>query len=306
LAGTILTLAYARGNPLEGEEWLEAALAAGHDAEPGARVDALFTASALAQVRGDFAHSVALSETGLALARAHRYHFGQGRALLALGITAEWQGDFDLAARHYEEARELMAAGGHPERLPHWTLLPAANLADIALIRDDPMLAASLAEEAVAGWRIVDYVWGIAQALGTAAAAASALGDHVRATRSFDETLTLWLESDDGRGIAGTLAGIAGVANRRGQYDRAARLLGAAWSLANALGVRFLAHHVHAERVLAATRAHLPEEDFSSLWTEGQHLTVDAAVAEARRVLAVSATPSPPPSPAPPVSLSPR
>ena len=160
LAGTILTLAYARGNPQEGEEWLEAALATGHDADPGARVDALFTASALAQVRGDFAHSVALSETGLALARAHGYHFGQGRALLALGITAEWQGDLDLAARHYEEARELMAASGHLERLPHWTLLPAANLADIALLRDDPMLAASLAEEAVAGWRIVDYVSG--------------------------------------------------------------------------------------------------------------------------------------------------
>ena len=58
-------------------------------------------------------------------------------------------------------------------------------------------------------------------------------GDQVRAARLYDETLTLWLESDDGRGIAGTLAGIAGVANRRGQSERAARLLGAAWEWQN-------------------------------------------------------------------------
>ena len=101
------------------------------------------------------------------------------------------------------------------------------------MLRGDPALAATLAEEAVAGWREVGYLWGIAQALGTAAAAASERGDQVRAARLYDETLTLWLESDDGRGIAGTLAGIAGVANRRGQSERAARLLGAAWGTAN-------------------------------------------------------------------------
>src|SRR5215216_2513795 len=65
LAGTILSFAYARGEPREGQQWLEAALAANGSASAETRVDALFTASALAQVRGDFSHSTALSEEGL-------------------------------------------------------------------------------------------------------------------------------------------------------------------------------------------------------------------------------------------------
>jgi non-specific serine/threonine protein kinase len=285
LAGTILSFAYARGEPREGQQWLEAALAAGGDAAPEARVDALFTASALAQVRGDFGRSTALSEEGLATARQHGYAFGEARALLALGITAEWQGDLDLAAARYDASRELMRGCDERVRLPHWTLLPVANLADVALLRGDPALAASLAAEAVAGWREAGYPWGIAQALGTAADAASELGDLTQATRLYDEALLLWLDSDDGRGIAGTLAGIAGVVSSRGQPERAARLLGAAWGVAEALGVRYLAHHVHAERVLAATRARLPDDAFEDAWNEGRALTVEQAVAEARRLL---------------------
>jgi predicted ATPase/DNA-binding CsgD family transcriptional regulator len=286
LAGTILSFAYARGEPREGQQWLEAALAAGSAVPPETRVDALFTASALAQVRGDFSRSIALSEEGLDLAQAHGYAFGKARALLALGITAEWQGDLDLAAARYEESRHLMGSLDDAVRLPHWTLLPVANLADVALLRGDPALAATLAEHAVAGWRQAGYLWGIAQALGTAAAAASERGDQVRAARLYDETLMLWLESDDGRGIAGTLAGIAGVANRRGQSERAARLLGAAWGVAESLGVRYLAHHVHAERVLDATRAQLDDHLFDHAWVEGQALSIEQAVGEARRLLA--------------------
>jgi predicted ATPase/DNA-binding CsgD family transcriptional regulator len=304
LAGTILSFAYARGEPREGQQWLEAALATGHAVSPETRVDALFTASALAQVRGDFSRSTALSEEGLALARECGYAFGQARALLALGITAEWQGDLDLAAARYEASRGLMESLDDSVRLPHWTLLPVANLADVALLRGDPASAATLAEEAVAGWREAGYLWGIAQALGTAAAAASERGDQVRAARLFDETLTLWLESDDGRGIAGTLAGIAGVANRRGQSERAARLLGAAWGVAESLGVRYLAHHVHAERVLAATRSHLDGGVFDTAWAEGQALSVEQAVASARRLLATPASVSVPDRSPP--RLSPR
>ena len=51
LAGTILSFAYARGEPHEGQQWLEAALAREDAGPPETRVDALFTASALAQVR---------------------------------------------------------------------------------------------------------------------------------------------------------------------------------------------------------------------------------------------------------------
>ncbi len=306
LSGTILSFAYARGEPREGQEWLEAALAAAASAPARIRSDALFTAAALAQVQGDFAHSAVLAEHGLALAQGERYAFGQARAHIALGITAEWQGDLERAAQHYETARTLMAERDDPARLPHWSLVPAANLADIALLRDDPAQAATLADEAVNGWREMGYLWGIAQALGTSAAAASERGDQVHAARLYEETLSLWLDSDDGRGMAGALAGIAGVANHRGQFEAAARLLGAAWGIADALGVRYLAHHVHAERVLAATRAHLTEDAFDIAWSQGWALPLEQAVVEARRVLALPAPLRPSAGSAPLRLLSPR
>jgi non-specific serine/threonine protein kinase len=306
LAGTVLSFAYARGEPREGQQWLEAALAADTSAPPRIRIDALFTASALAQLQGDFAHSTTLSEQGLVLARAERYAFGQARAHIALGITAEWQGDLDHAAQHYESARALMAERDDPHRLPHWSLVPAANLADIALLRDDPAQAAALANEAASGWREMGYVWGVAQALGTSAAAASERGDQVHAARFYEATLAIWLDSDDGRGIAGTLAGIAGVANHRGQFKAAARLLGTAWGIADALGVRYLAHHVHAERVLVATRARLSEDAFEVAWSQGWALPMEQAVVEARRVLALPAPMRPSTGSVPERLLSPR
>lgn len=306
LAGTVLSFAYARGEPREGQQWLEAALALDTKASPRIRIDAMFAASALAQVQGDFARSAVLSEQGLDFAQAAGYAFGQARAHIALGITAEWQGNLEHAAWHYEAARSLMAERDDLHRLPHWSLVPAANLADIALLRDDPALAEALAEEAVDGWRQMGYLWGIAQALGTAAAAASERGDQVHAARLYEETLTLWLDSDDGRGIAGTLAGIAGVANHRGQFEAAARLLGTAWGTADVLGVRYLAHHVHAERVLAATRAHLREDAFELAWSQGWALPMEQAVVEARRVLALPASLRPAAGSAPQRLLSPR
>jgi DNA-binding CsgD family transcriptional regulator len=306
LAGTILSFAYARGEPREGQEWLEAALATSAQAPPNVRADALFTASALAQVRGNFVRSTELSEMGLRIAREHGYQFGQARALLALGITAEWRGDLDLAATRYEEARALMRALDDPTHLPHWTILPVANLADVALLQGDLSRAATLADEAVSAWRAAGYPWGIAQALGTAAAAACERGDLVHAARHYDETLALWLDSDDGRGIAGTLAGIAGIAAARGQSERAARLLGAAWRVADTLGVRYLAHHVYAERVLASIRSRLDDHAFQTAWGEGQSLMLEQAVALGRQVLASPHTAS---QPAPSTStphLSPR
>jgi len=285
LAGTILSFAYARGEPSEGQQWLEAALASGDRAAPETRVDALFTASALAQVQGDFARSTAWTEEALALARNCGYAFGEARAHLGLGITAEWGGDLDRAAARYEAARALMRQVGEPDRLPHWTVLPLANLADVALLQGEPKRALALAEEAVERWRAVGYLWGIAQALGTAAAAAGELGDHERAAAMFAETLDLWIACDDGRGIAGTLAGIAGLAAAGGQLLPAARLLGAARALADDLGVRFVAHHVSAERILAGVRARLHGDDFAAAWAAGQTLSIPQAIAAARDLL---------------------
>jgi predicted ATPase/DNA-binding CsgD family transcriptional regulator len=294
LAGTLLSYAYARGEPREALVWLETALA-GQEGPPSVtRADALFVASALAQVQGDFTRSSRFCEEALAAARLCGYAFGEARAQLGLGITAEWQGDLEEAVSRYARADVLMRSLEEPDRLRHWTVLPLANLADVALLRGDSAGAVALGDEAVRLWREAGYVWGIAQALGTVAAAACERGDLARAARLYRETLDGWLACFDGRGIAGTIAGIAAVASALGQLERAARLLGAAWALGDKLGVRFMAHHIYAERVLAATRGRLDAATFDAAWQAGQRLPLEGAVAEARVVLSAADVPSRP------------
>ena len=80
-----------------------------------------------------------------------------------------------------------------------------------------------------------------------------------------------------------------------GRLEQAAALLGAAWSLADALGVRFLAHHLYAERVRDDVRIRLSSPAFKAAWTAGAALTLDVAIAEARdeiRHLEATARPS--------------
>ncbi len=265
---------YARGDPCEGERWLRAALA--RSGGVAARADALVGAAFLATLR-DAAAAVALAEEGLVVARAQGYAFGSARALLALGIAAEWVGDFDRAIALEEEALALLRGIGDPL----WTALVLVNLADANLWRGDLARAQVFAEEGLALSRAVGNEFGLALALGPVAVVATERGDLARAARLYEERLSLWMALGDRLGIGGTLAGLAGVAMARGQPERAARLLSAAYALRDALGVAHLHHHVRGERILAATRASLDEETFAEMWAAGRALPVEAAIADA-------------------------
>ena len=210
------------------------------------------------------------------------------RALIGMGVTAEWQGDLARAAAHYEAAHTRVQAIEMAElgRMAHWRALPLANLGDLAVLQGNPVQATRMAEEALALWREQGYLWGIAQALGTQAAAASLRGEPARAAGLFGDALAQWMACSDLRGIAGTLAGIAGVSAERGDLAEAARMLGAAWGLADAVGVQFLAHHLYAERVLAAVRTKLGDGAFLPEWETGRRWSMDEAIAAAGAIVA--------------------
>ncbi len=287
LAGTLLSMAYARGEPAESRSWLERAIAmAGSDPTP-LIADALFSASALAQVQGDFTRSIELATSSLHVAHAAGYPFGEGRALLGLGITAEWVHDLDLADQRYRAARVFMQSVDTATRLAHWRILPVANLADIALIRGNYREALELGSEAVAAWREAGYLWGIAQALGTVAAARCELGDLAGARRDYRETLELWISCADGRGIAGTIAGIAAIAFHTGDPMTAAGLLGSAWQARNTLGLEYVAHHLYAEQVRATVLGRPGgSHRFEIAEAEGHTRSLDETIAVAQNVLA--------------------
>ena len=85
-------------------------------------------------------------------------------------------------------------------------------------------------------------------------------------------------------GVAGALEGIAGVARDRDEPEVAARLFAAAATLREEIGgVREGADQAEYDRDLAATRAALGDDAFDAAWAAGAALTLDEAIAEARR-----------------------
>jgi non-specific serine/threonine protein kinase len=286
LAGALLSMAFAQGKPAESASWLERAIALAGEPPTALLSDARYAASSLAQVQGDFTRSVEHATAGLETARAAGYPFGEGRALLSLGISAEWMRDLDLAEERYHAARDIMRTLDPQTRVSHWRILPVANLADIALIRRNYREAVELGMEAVNAWREAGYLWGIAQALGTVAAARCELDDLGGARQDYRETLEHWLACADGRGIAGTIAGIAAIAFHEGDATTAATLLGAARGVRQTLGVDYVAHHLYTEYVHAAVLER-PGTDSALLSAElaGRMSSLEEAIAAAYAVL---------------------
>jgi hypothetical protein len=111
---------------------------------------------------------------------------------------------------------------------------------------------------------------------------AASRGDPGRATGYLCESLAVRRELGERLGIAECLEGLAAVADGTGQPDRAARLLGAAGTLREAIGAPLppVDRPAH-EAAVQATRGLLGEAAFAAAWAAGRALPLEQAVAEA-------------------------
>jgi hypothetical protein len=112
-------------------------------------------------------------------------------------------------------------------------------------------------------------------------------GDCQKAAGLFAESLTLFREQGDKKGIAECLAGLAGVAGVKGKADRAASLFGAAEAAREALGVvLWPANRIDHDRNVATIRAQLNGAAFAATWAEGRAMALEQAVAYALEEIA--------------------
>jgi len=75
------------------------------------------------------------------------------------------------------------------------------------------------------------------------------------------------------------LEGLGAVARNRGQFDRAARLLGAADAVLDAIGnTRRPREQAALEQRIAATRAGLGDDAFNEAWGHGRAMTQEQAI----------------------------
>ena len=268
-------VAYDRGEYLEATALAEEALALSEQA--GDAWGAAFAQSSLgfiAYFQGEYDRAEALLRRGLALARASGDHVNVARTLNNLGVLALARGEPDAVRALFEES------------LTHWRQVGSDGPTALALLflgraaheRGEQARAAALLDESVAVARRAGYARAAGPALYLSGRVAMAQRQPGRATALFQESLTIRREQGDRRGIAECFDGLATAAAARRQPEVAARLVGAAEGLREAIGVALTPFAAAAHTQLVDGLERRLGEGFAGIRAEGQAMPLDEAV----------------------------
>lgn len=312
----------------------EALAATGTDGITPDRAEAALGAGVLANFQADYDRARELCEICIeystTLADRRRVGFG----LLTLASVKSETGDYEAAARTYEEAltalrdqndhrATAMALGelslallhlGEADRaeeasqesiaMYHLTNNRqglAGSLTDLAIIllaREKYDRAYELCTESLAIRRALGDKGGCAHTLMVRAWVATAQGKLPQAVAACKESLVIREAMGDRKGIAQALEGLARIANISGDPTGAVRLLAVASRLRAAAGSRPApTERAEIERVARQLRSQLGESAFDSAWSEGA--APSERILDEARAFNISAadTPGPPDAP---------
>ena len=284
---------WVRGQLAEWRRWRAAILPHRVQLAEPLRARALYTAACLAHAEGDHAGAGTLLAACLPLARAEGEPSLLVRALSLAGHAALGRGEIERGRAWFAETQAVADALG-----ASWARGSLLNgLGYAAMMEGDFALAADLLGQGEAALRDTGATWNLGMNLCMRAAIAAWQGDYPRTSQLARASLALRAGRLDEAGaslaqliplrdtwvIAHPLVLLAGVAVAEGRAGRAARLLGAADVLREAIGLAifFPADRALRERYIAQTRAHLGERDFAAAWAAGRAMPLGRALAEA-------------------------
>jgi predicted ATPase len=271
---------YVRGHITEARSWLDKVLSANEVLAASAgqpaplRAQVVTSASAFALIQGDYPEATRLAEESLQLARAQGDPGRIASALSNLGAVALAGGDGKRARPLLEEAVALS------RELDEKPVAARAinNLGDLALTVGEYARAETLFQESLELLRELGDTSNVARSLFNLGAAVLQLGRHREALSHFRESIALSREMEDKEDLAWCLEGFAALAAAEENPERAARLLGAADALLDAMGGEFkpFERRLHEETV-AATRSRLAPHSFDAMRAEGKSLSLEQA-----------------------------
>jgi non-specific serine/threonine protein kinase len=284
LAASLVCYWGLRGDVVAGRARLERALERAESAEPGVQGRASTWLGMMALHLGDAERAERRATDGLVLARAHGERADAFVALIALGMTARFRGDYGLAEERYAQALELAPTLPDSRRAATAAAVALSHLGTAALGQGRPELAVEREEQALARYRELGDAWGVINALCDLGDAERDRGDLVASVGWYRQCLEV------GQGywapmlIATAVAGIGCAAAAWGLGEPAARLLAAAEGIRERAGVAHAAPvgRTAVERAVAATRVLLGQSAFAAAWAAGRSLPLEQAVAEAQ------------------------
>ena len=316
IAGLLDRYAYLRGRYHEIRQWMDDAVTSYPDAPAGLRAKALLGSGRLALLQCDYAPAVRRLEAALRLYRELEDPRGIAGALQVLGSVAREQGRYARAVELHAESLAVAEAAGD-----RWAVASAHSyLAFVSWLQRDFAAASTQASTALAMFRELGDVEGAAWSLISLGTVARYQGEVERAGALLTESRTLsegigfregiaWcceqlglLAAVDGDPAAITLLrrslelhselrdrwrmssvleDLAAIALVLGRAPIAARLLGAAEALREAIGTVIApcerAQHV---QTAAGARAALGEETFGAARQQGLVATMEELTAD--------------------------
>ncbi|OBF04231.1 transcriptional regulator [Mycobacterium sp. ACS4054] len=200
--------------------------------------------------------------------------FNQGFAYAALAVATLAAGDLEAAAGAVERARQLM------DIQPRLAVVNVVPIAELALAQGDLEAARRFADEVVA----VATGLHLVQAHVTRARVAIAQRDRNLAERDACEALTGSVSGNGRWLLPEVLECLATLAADAGNHQEAARLFGAAQADRLRRGyVRFKIYEASHDASVAELRAAMGDNAFEEAWAEGEAMSIDEAIAYARR-----------------------
>lgn len=269
----------ARGWYTEGRGWLATFLRiAGAERYAPLYESVLFAAGALAVDQRDHRAAESCLTRSLHIATAAHNDALVAATHAQLGRLAREQGDLDAARDHCERSLALRRAGGTP-----WHVAVSLQLLGrVAVEQHDITAARRYLEECREIARTVDDHSLLANVLRDLGELALTYDDTARAGCLFSESLAWYGEVGHPWSMARCLDALAEVMVRRGAARFAARLLGAAATLREAMAVPLMpTDRSRIERTTAEARTTLEEGVYTIAWETGRVLPIEDVLAEA-------------------------
>ncbi len=229
----------------------------------------------LARFQRDYARAVPLLTEGLDLFRAVGDRQGMAQSLYFLGLAARAQRDFGRATALGEESLALAR-----ELEDRYTAAHSLHLiGTVAWYQGQTDRASSLHQECLAMFQELGDKSCTATTLSDFGLVVQHRGELTQAEALQRDSLRRYQELGDKPGIARSLERLAGALAGSGKPDHAARLLGAAQSLRQTIGVAAApADRPDSDRIEAAVRAALDRSSLTAAWDEGRKMTAAQAV----------------------------
>jgi predicted ATPase len=280
VVGALWRFWHLHGHLAEGRRWAEEVLALPGSSERTAeRAKALTALGGVAYWQEDLPTTRRAYEEALAIAREVGDRPAEAEGLYNLAYPPAYEGDMDGAVAMVQHSRGMFEDLGIRRGVADCVWL----LAIVARLEGDTTTARALAEESLRIHRDAGDRFGVTDALHVLGRIAIAQGDLTTAARSFLEALSNDERVGNRTGMGIVLDNLAAHASIRGRHLRALRLGGASEAIKEAAGGHAPPPFIDLPDPRDAAREALGEPAVRAAWEEGRAMTLDRALAYARR-----------------------